>query len=74
MSLHLSDAQVERECRDLAANPPRYSWERDCYHGRFTWAEWHKAAVTALDCGDFSEYRWMCEQNDEDDDGEVFEN
>jgi hypothetical protein len=54
-----TDEQLADECREMLAHQVRYNLSRSLSEGPFSWGEWLDAAETALDCGDFSEIRWM---------------
>jgi hypothetical protein len=67
-----TDDELRAECEKIIADAARYNISRSCSEGAYTWGEWIDAAQAALDCDDFSEYRWMCDQPDTteyDDDG-----
>lgn len=57
-----TDEQLADECRKIVSDNIRYAWPRCISSDRFKWGDWVDAAERALDCGDFSEYRSMCEE------------
>ena len=54
-----TDEQIKADCLDILASHERYDWSRHLTVDGHLWGDWLDAAATALDCGDYSEIRWM---------------
>ena len=60
-----TDEQIKADCLDILASHERYNWSRHLTVDGHHWGDWLDAAATALDCGDYSEIRWMRDLPDE---------